>query len=149
MRGPPLSPCRGAERIKVRLCGPVSTGAALLSHSPCRGSAQLLEPPEAWLGVGWGPMKSGSLSALHSDPGCAEGKCSSLGIWISGLPRALAGLSGQSARPLGQGRPWARPCRCGEWVGSPSNDEAERVTGQGKQRLGCVGVVLPALLGAG
>lgn len=138
---------------------PVSTGADSFSlTAPARavfsaeqGSAQLLEPPEACVRVGWEPMKSGSLSALHSDPGCAEDRCSSIGIWMSRLQRALvAGLSGQSARPLVQGRSWARPCTWG-MGGKPQQRwgaRAERVSGQGKQGLGCVGAMLPVLLGA-
>lgn len=160
-RGPPLSPCSGGERTKVVLGGPCQHyGWLLLSHSTCQSCIHCTErlcsgagAYRALSGRGWWVRTAGlSLSSLHSDPGCAGDGCSAIGIGTRGLPRAPDGLSGQSARPLGQGGLWTRTCSWGRG-GEPQQrwgPSRERATCQAKHAPGYVWAVvrgLPVLLG--
>jgi len=125
------------------------SGWLLLSRSTCQSCPHCTERLCSGAGAyralpGSGPWASKvglSLSSLHSHPGCVEGGCCRTGICSCGLPRALDGLCGQRARPLGQGQPWARTCiwaRGGEpqeWRGPSSG----RVTCQANTHWGRFG----------
>lgn len=84
-----------------------------------KGSAQLLEPPEAALPGARGPLRRGCLPSLQPGPGHVEEGCSRAATGPWGLPAARGGLLWAEAQDSGTREALGKDLQMGQ--GSPSS----------------------------